>query len=206
MMKIKISVLFLIIFACDFETPVDNNLLNLNKPINFFDINKIDLRIVRFPTNEDLINSVTWSIDNSIFEIAVKTEPSPIEDVFSTNLSYDIYMETTRYFSLIGVDSLIRVVDLEIINSNPHYDDTDRLELVLSELQYKTREDTNFQVAVSLDSLKNISFDMKFRYYFRITSGYNYPFGEIPGSTDFLNLARYRIKLKLLGYYLSGAK
>ncbi|MCB0278890.1 MAG: hypothetical protein KDD94_05275 [Calditrichaeota bacterium] len=201
-MKI-IVLLMLLITACDFKTPTDNGLVDLNTAVNFFDVAKVRTSLYRFPEQTDITNSADWNITGDVFEVSLATEILAIDsNTYITNISYDIYMETDRYFSLIGVDSLVQNLDMELINSNSHYDTTDRLELVISQLQYRTKSDDEYQNVPSLDSLRNIDLEMKFRYFFRVTSGYNYPYGEIPSATFYLNLARYRIHLKLLGYYL----
>ena len=202
MKLVSILVLFFCI-ACDLKTPTDNNLLDLKTAVNFFDISKVATTVLRFPSNENITSNSGWTITDDVFEISLSTQIEGTDSLmYITNISYDIFMETDRAFSLIGVDSLIQNIDLELVNTNPHYDYTDRIEFVISQLQYKTTEDDEYQNVVNLDSLRLINLEMKFRYFFRIASGLNYQFGVIPGPSFYLNTATYRIRLKLLGFYL----
>ena len=199
----RLTLILIILLSCDFETPAENHLVDSNQPVNFFNINQVETRINRVGLEGDFTDSIDWFIQDDLLQFEIQTDLNGADSliyVFQPN--YIISMETNKYFSLQGVDSIVPVIDIDIINTNPHYDNVDRLKIFSSQLLYKTIDDLEFQPIPTLDSLLNIQLDMKFKYVVQIASGYSYHFGVIPVSTFFLNSARYKIRFNILGFYL----
>lgn len=190
--------------ACDFDTPATSQLLDFNAPVNFFDVNRVSTSIARVGSEVDYTDSLNWSIENNMFEVEVLTEISTINgiDFFVNQPNFTITLETIDEFSMTGVDSLVSVFDAEILNYNNHYDRADRLVVASSHIEYKTEDDEDFIAVFNMDSLKSVDLDLKLRYVITLAPGYNYPFGEIPTSSYFINLAQYRLRINLLGFYL----
>ncbi|MCB0278336.1 MAG: hypothetical protein KDD94_02460 [Calditrichaeota bacterium] len=203
--------LILFIWGCDFSAPNSNSLVDLNKPVIFFNLGNTSAKIERLPNNVDVTKDTPWLIDGAEFSIEIKSvitktyNPGPDAVYAGYHSVYHVYLNTAKPLEFSGFDSLNSVLNVIIENSHPFHDDT--LSITEVQLQAKSFDEETYHQISNLNELKESAVPYNIRLFLILTSGVSLqnlilaPNGDV--ITEFYpNIARYRIKFHIEGWYL----
>ena len=153
----KIAIVIFILMSCDFSTPIDNHLVNLNEPIIFFNVGNTQATVESLPGNVNVTSSTNWSIEAAIFSVSLESITQQSFRIGETDNfvyqgfhpSYNIYLESPKPLELSNFDSLSSVITIEILNSDPRFNGltvVDDLEIqvrALDEFVFQKLDDVN---------------------------------------------------------------
>ncbi|MCB0280749.1 MAG: hypothetical protein KDD94_14665 [Calditrichaeota bacterium] len=220
----------LILNACDFTEPAENDLVDLTKPITLYNVFNTNPFIEELPSRNLVNKQIEWSYDGTIFRIALesiitKSYGLPLGGAVpifeGLHKSYDLFLESKEYIEFSNIDSLASLIDISIENQhfgdlekyypgNDYYDEENPLEPQVVEIQVKQLGEDSYHKIEDVNELLGLEFSFRVRLFLRISSGINlntrsnYVINDqVVTIDDFIpNKAIYRVKFLIQGYYL----